>query len=327
MSADLQVGLVGAGVMGQVHADAWTRGLPGALVAIYTPDEAARSLARQHGLIACDTLDELYRRVGVVDLCTPTPTHRALTLAAAAAGCHVICEKPAALSAQDALAMARGCERAGVRLFVAQVLRFFPQYEATKAAVDRGEIGEPRVVRLSRVSAPPTAGSWLLDEAQSGGVPLDLMVHDLDYARWLAGEAEQVYAVEARQDGRVTVQATLRHQGGDISLIEAGWAAPAGVFRTSLDVAGTAGSLEWTTDMAPVLRWHGPPAPTSQEGAALPALDGDPYLAELRHAYHALETGQPFRVTPDDAARAVALAGAVQRSITTGRAVSPEVWA
>ena len=321
----LRIGLIGAGVMGRTHAHAWA-GLPGALVAMYVPDDAARTLARQYQLRECDTLEDLFSQVDAVDLCTPTATHLPLTLAAAAAGRHVMCEKPAALTLEDAVSMRDACDRAGVRLFVAHVLRFFPQYRAARDRVVAGEIGSPRVLRLSRVSTPPTEGSWLLDEAQSGGVPLDLMLHDLDYARWIAGEVQSVYAVQSRQEGKVMVQATLQHVGGAISLIEAGWAAPVGVFRTSLDIAGTSGAAEWTSDRPAGLRRHGAALaeqPGEQEGASLPPLDGDPYADELHHAYHALHHGLPFLVTPHDALSAVSLGLAVQQALDSGLPVTP----
>ncbi|WP_407542316.1 Gfo/Idh/MocA family oxidoreductase (plasmid) [Deinococcus radiomollis] len=321
----LRVGLIGAGVMGRTHARAWA-GLPGALVAMYVPDEGARTLARQYKLQECERLEDLFAQVDAVDLCTPTDTHLPLTLAAASAGRHVLCEKPAALTLEDAVGMRDACERAGVRLFVAHVLRFFPQYRAARDRVVAGEIGSPRVLRLSRVSTPPTPGSWLLDEAQSGGVPLDLMLHDLDYARWITGEVASVYAVQSRQEGKVMVQATLGHSGGAISLIEAGWAAPAGVFRTSLDIAGTTGATEWNSDLPAGLRRYGPELAESageQVGASLPPLEGDPYADELHHAYHALQHGLPFLVTPDDAVAAVSLGLAVQQSLNSGQAVTP----
>ncbi|AZI45050.1 gfo/Idh/MocA family oxidoreductase (plasmid) [Deinococcus psychrotolerans] len=321
----LRVGLIGAGLMGQTHAEAWKR-VPGALVANLALDGHAKALGERYGLKGYDTLQDLLAAVDVVDLCTPTPTHRELTLAAAEAGCHVICEKPAALSVADAIEMQRSCEANGVRLFVAHVLRFFPQYRAVKARFERGDFGAPRVLRLSRVSTPPTVGSWLLDEEKSGGVPMDLMVHDLDYARWIAGDVERVYAVQTQQAGKVMVQATLSHSGGAISLVEAGWAAPEGVFRTALDVAGTLGTAEWNSDAPAPLRRHGPALLPGQLGATLPALDGDPYGDQLSHAYAALRGGTPFLVSADDAVAAVALGQAVQQSVETGGAVTPQRW-
>ncbi|GHF52793.1 putative dehydrogenase [Deinococcus metalli] len=317
-----RVGLIGTGVMGSVHAQAWAQ-RPGVLVAVYTPDERARAFAAQHGLHASPTVDGLLSEVDVVDLCTPTPTHVDYAVQAARAGRHVICEKPLARTLDDADRMIQACREGGVRLFVAHVLRFFPQYRAAWEQVQAGAIGSPRVLRLGRLSSPPPAGSWLLDEAQSGGVPLDLLIHDLDYARWIAGEVRSVCAVEARRGSRVTVHATLTHAGGAVTLVEGGWAAPPGVFRTHLDIAGTAGVIEWTSAAAPPLQAHGVAAPPpEQDGAALPDLGADdPYAAELWHAYDALESGTPFLIEPGDARASLAVALAVGRSIQTGQPV------
>ena len=315
-----RVGLIGVGVMGRVHAQAWAQ-RPGVLGAVYAPDDHARDLAAHHGALACTTLDNFWSAVDVVDICTPTPTHADYAVQAARAGKHVICEKPLARTLDDADRIIAACQDAGVRLFVAHVLRFFPQYAAAWAQVRSGAVGDPRVLRLGRMATPPTAGSWLLDEAQSGGPALDLLIHDLDYARWIAGDVATVYAAQARRDGCVTVHATLSHTSGAITLVGGGWAAPPGVFRTHLDIAGTTGVIEWTSDAPPPLRSHGitPPAPV-QDGAALPDLEADdPYAAELWHAYDCLDTGEPFRIEPADARAALALALAVIRSVASGQ--------
>ncbi|ACO48143.1 Gfo/Idh/MocA family oxidoreductase [Deinococcus deserti] len=319
----LSVGLIGTGLMGRTHAQGWqTR--PGVLTCVYAPDERARTFAREFNLRPCASTEELLDRVDIVDLCTPTPTHPDLAVQAARAGRHVICEKPLALTLAEADRIMAACRTAGVRLFVAHVLRFFPQYRAAWDQVQAGNIGIPRVLRLSRVSSPPAPGSWLLDEAQSGGVPLDLMIHDLDFARWVAGEVNTVYAAGRHHGGRTMVQVTLSHISGAISLIEGGWAAPAGVFRTALDLAGTRGVIEWSSDAPAALRRHGPQPEPRQLGAALPALAGDPYAAELLHAYQAIEEGLPFLVEPEDARAALALSHAVRRSLASGQAVGME---
>lgn len=318
----MKVGLIGTGTMGHTHAQAWAQ-RKGVLSAVYAPSDKARQFAADWGLSACATRPELLEQVDILDICTPTPQHAHLTLQAAQAGKHVICEKPIALTLAEADAMISACAAAGVRLFVAHVLRFFPQYAAAWGQVQAGSIGTPKVLRLSRLSAPPAGRSWLLDEAQSGGPALDLLIHDLDYARWVAGEVERVYATESRAGEKVAVQATLTHAGGSISLIEGGWAAPPGVFRTSLDIAGTAGVIEWSADALPPLRRHGPaPEVATAQGAALPALAGDPYAAQLWHAYDAIGTGQPFLLEASEARAALAIALAVGQSIQTGQAVN-----
>lgn len=309
--------------MAKTHAAA-LKALGVELVGVYGTDaEAANQLASQHGLQTFDDYDTLLSNVDVVDLCTPTDTHEALTLAAAGAGRHVICEKPIALTPESGERMVAACEAAGVRLFIALVLRFFPQYRAAREQVAAGAIGQPELLRLMRTTAPPAfGGDWYFDRKRSGGALLDLLIHDLDYARWVAGEVHTVYAQQRERGGRSYAQVMLNHTSGALSLVEGGWAYPPGLFRTSLDLSGHAGLIEWSTDAAPTLRLFEPPEEV--QAAPLPPLDPaqDPYAAELAHALHAIEFGQPFEVTPHDAIAALKLSLAAQESVRTGQAVT-----
>ncbi len=112
------------------------------------------------------------------------------------AGKHILCEKPLGRTLAQAQEMTAACEAAGVKLMVAHVVRFFPDYAQARRRVMAGEIGRPAVIRLSRESFQPkkAADNWFVDDAKSGGMVLDLMIHDLDYARWVAGPVTQVFA-------------------------------------------------------------------------------------------------------------------------------------
>ena len=103
--------------------------------------------------------------VDVIDICTPTHLHHEMVLQAAAAGKHIICEKPLARTVAQAQEMIRACRTAGVKLFVAHVVRFFPEYALAKAQIDHGKIGKPGVIRLTRGSYRPKkpSGNWFLD--------------------------------------------------------------------------------------------------------------------------------------------------------------------
>ena len=154
MSVALRVGVVGAGFIGRTHLAALAaEGVSTTLVDV-DPGMAAL-VAGDHGAEVCRTLDELLERVDVVDICTPTHRHAEIAIRAAAAGRHVICEKPLARTLEDASAIIAACERAGVRLFVAQVVRFFPEYVAAKQAVAADAIGSVAVMRLKRATFRP----------------------------------------------------------------------------------------------------------------------------------------------------------------------------
>src|SRR5205085_108295 len=139
----------------------------------------------------------------VVDVCVPTPAHRAAVEAALAAGVeHVFVEKPIARTVADAEAMLAAAARAGATLYVGHVVRFTPAFVALREAVLRGDVGTPAVVRTAR-GGPYPAGTWFADRAQSGGAVVDMLVHDFDWLRWTFGEVERVYCRIAGAAGRV----------------------------------------------------------------------------------------------------------------------------
>lgn len=330
-----RIGIVGGGFMGSVHAAAWAACPEARLTAIMAhPERPPARLAHDYGMHACTDLDELLDRVDLVDICVPTDLHHEITIRAARAGRAVVCEKPLARTPALAADMIATCREAGVPLLPAHVVRFFPEYAAAKAAVDAGEIGEPAVIRLTRATFRPRkpAGNWYFDEARSGGLHFDLMVHDLDYARWVAGDVVSVHARSvraARPDVDTDhVLVILRHSSGALSHVEASWAHPPPTFRTRVEIAGTHGLLDFDSDRSAPVR------PTLRAGARagempLPSspLAESPYTAQLRHFLDVLRGAAKPVVTAEDALAAVRIAEAVGQSITTGRPADVEVVA
>jgi predicted dehydrogenase len=320
----MRVGIIGTGTMGEVHATAWcTIGAQLTGCTSSNPTQA-EVFGQRHKIRTFRNYDELLDSVDIVDICTPTATHKPLVLAAAKAGKHVICEKPIALSVEDGQAMIDACQ--GVRFFIGLVLRFFSHYRSAKQLVAAGRIGKPGVLRLKRVSyAPQNPEAWYFNDALSGGMVVDLMIHDFDYVRWLAGEVERVFALKTQADNGAAqyVQAILRLKSGAIALIEGGWAYPPGVFRTGFDLSGTDGLIEWSSDQPSPLITFFPPKPEETASVGLPTsgLADDPFAAELRHAYQCIQSGAPFEVTAEDALEALRISLAVKESVETGKPV------
>jgi predicted dehydrogenase len=325
----LRVGTVGAGLMGTLHAAGWAE-TPASLTAIYANvPEKMRELAHEYGAQAADSLEALIDAVDVVDICTPTYLHYEMALKAAAAGKHVVCEKPLARTAEQAEQMIAVCQQAGVKLLVAHVVRFFPEYAQAKAIVDRGEIGQVGVVRLRRVSSLPmwSEGSWLMDEEKSGGMLLDLMVHDFDYARWVAGEVESVFARTVRRalpdEPRDYALVILRHTSGALSHVEGGWAYPAGMFRTALEIAGSGGLIEHPSGSSVPL-YVALAQTDNTQAAAVPTspLIEDPYVTEIKHFYDVIANHAAPRVTAADGLAALRIGLAAAESARTGLRVT-----
>jgi predicted dehydrogenase len=319
--------------MGVVHAAAW-RSLGVELTGVVARTwQSTQEFAVQQGITAFESYEQLLEEVDLVDLCLPTDLHRQFTEQAAAAGRHVICEKPVALGIEDGLAMIAACDRAGVRLFIAQVVRFFPQYRAARELLNDGALGDLGVLTLKRVStAPFGGGGWFADEARSGGLLFDLMVHDLDYARWLGGPVERVFARSLLgQDAAAAAdyaQVTLRFRSGALALLEGGWVLPPAAFRTAFDIAGSDGLIEWSSDTGePVRDFLHPHGERVVQRVGLPSLAfaRDPYELQLEHALQAIVNDGPFEVTAREALEAVSLALAARESLCTGQPAVPAV--
>ncbi|HEU5102623.1 MAG TPA: Gfo/Idh/MocA family oxidoreductase [Roseiflexaceae bacterium] len=321
-----KVAIVGSGNIGSWHASRW-QALPVELAGFYDADPArAAALASQYGGQAFTSLEATLAASDLIDICTPPALHASATIAAARAGKHVICEKPIARHLADARAMIEACDSAGVRLFIAHVVRFFPEFARAKAVLDSGALGRLGVVRSVRGGAPPGHSAWFSDVEQSGGVMLDVAIHDIDYMRWLCGDVVRVFARGLTFRGLKVDHAliTLRFASGAIGHIEGSWAFPAGNFRTSFELAGTEGLLTHDSDEAKPLevQYHAGAAPASPPALGSPTpMREDPYFLEFQHALDALDSGSAFLVTPHDALEALRVALAAIVSLRTGRPV------
>jgi predicted dehydrogenase len=326
----MRVGIVGVGFMGSTHAAGWV-GTDAQMVGVIAETaEEARPLAEQYGLRVYPDLAAMLPDVDVVDICTPTHLHAEMILQAAAAGKDIVCEKPLARTVEQGQQVVRACREAGVHLLVAHVVRFFPEYALAKAAVDSGQIGRPGVVRLHRGSYRPkkSVGNWFLDESKSGGILMDLMIHDYDYARWIAGEVESVFAKKISsghpEAGVEYGLVILKHRSGALSHIAGAWAYPPPTFRTHLEIAGDGGLIEFDSDdTAPIrnliLRKGGNDSP--DVGLPSSPVSESPYTTQLKEFFRALNAGGAVRVSAGDGLAAVQIAVAAIESAASGKAV------
>jgi predicted dehydrogenase len=336
----MRIGIIGTGFMGSTHAAAWAETDAAIAGFVSKEPEAAQALATRYQAQVYPDVAALIADVDVVDVCAPTHRHHEMTLAAAAAGKHVVCEKPLARTVAQGQEMIAACERAGVKLFVAHVVRFFPEYAQAKAQVDAGVIGKPAVIRLTRGSFQPkkAVDNWFVDAEKSGGMMLDLMIHDLDYARWVAGDVETVFARKLSSShpdaGIDHGLAILTHRSGAISHVEGSWAYPPPMFRTKFEIAGSNGLIQQDSGKTAAITLH-----LRQETAAdvpdvaLPGspLDEDPYTTQIKAFYQSLVEDTAVPVTGADGLAALQIALAAIESAETGQPVHlqplPEVIA
>jgi predicted dehydrogenase len=328
----MKVGIIGVGFMGATHLQAWTA-TPAQIAGLSAePAAEAEPFGAQYGCKVYPNWEALVPEVDVVDICTPTHLHYEMAMRAAASGKDIVCEKPLALTVEQAREMVAACRRAGVRLLVGHVVRFFPEYALAKAAVAGGEIGRPGVIRLHRGSYRPKkpAGNWFLDEAKSGGILMDLMIHDFDYARWIAGDVTRVFARKitgGHPDAPVDYGlAILTHKNGALSHIAGAWAYPPPTFRTSLEIAGDRGLIQFDSDGTMPIHNLTVKPPGDAPDVAIPRspLAESPYLTQIKEFYQALVHDRPARVSGEDGLAAVQIARAAIQSAQTGAAVDLE---
>jgi myo-inositol 2-dehydrogenase/D-chiro-inositol 1-dehydrogenase len=303
--------VVGSGGIAAPHLWSWRR--LGLDVLLFSTNPNVAEVAAGHGAAAVPSLAELLDRADVVDVCTPTPSHPGIAAAAAAAGRPIVCEKPLARTAVEARAMVTSCAEAGVALYPAHVVRYFPEYAAAQRSVVAGDIGTPTRLILSRRSAAPDR-AWFADPARSGGVVLDQLIHDLDYARWVAGEVVTVRAriVNGRRAPEQRASVQLIHAGGAVSELTGEWGGPEVAFAASFTVVGTTGEIG-----------------SAPAGAGTPSVlprwqtDDSPYLAQAAEFLAALRGGPKPRVSAADGVAAVAIAEAALRAAELGQPVDP----
>ncbi|MGE5594095.1 MAG: Gfo/Idh/MocA family protein [Betaproteobacteria bacterium] len=250
MGRTLNVGVIGLGLIGSLHARVMTQ-LPNVhLVAVADADPVrARAIGEQQRCsLYTDYRDLLAREdVEAVSICVPDVHHREVSVAAAAAGKHILLEKPLAATTAEGIEIIDAVRAAGVRMMVAHILRFDPRYVQLHDSLSSGELGEPIQLRLRRQNPVLTA------RRLGGSVPIlqYLGIHDADLIRWYASsDVDRVYAQRASKSNsgpgaEDAIIALLTFKNGAIGTIELGWALPqnfpSGIYA-SAEVVGTKGA-------------------------------------------------------------------------------------
>jgi len=249
----LNLGIIGAGRIGRVHAENLAYRIPGVrlLMVADVREDFARILASQLGISAAvaDYRAVLaHREIQAVLVCSSTDTHARITQEAAAAGKHVFCEKPISNSLTEIDETVAAVDRAGVKLQVGFNRRFDANFRRVRRAIESGEIGEPSLMHIvSRDPAPPPVEYV----KRSGGMFLDMTVHDFDMARYLMGDevAEVFAAAGVRVDPEIgaagdvdTAVILLKFRGGAFGTIDNSRRASYG-YDQRVEILGSRGSV------------------------------------------------------------------------------------
>lgn len=330
-SRRLRVGIAGFGFMGQTHLRAWRAA--GAEVAAVCDRDPARLQATVRGNLGdADAADlrgvAVYpdlasllaeARPDAVSITLPTAAHADAARLALEAGVHVLCEKPMALTVADCDRLMAAAARSGALLMPAHCIRFWPAYVVAHDLLRSGRYGAVRAASFRRFSTLPawSSGGWLMDEQLSGGMPLDLHLHDADCIRWWFGapRAVSVRGVRTPEAGVVHLTAAF-DVGGPTVTAEASWAMPASFgFEMAFTLVLERAVVEFSSRREPGLMVY-----PAEGGAFAPeVLAGDGYTREVAHFARRLrgETGEAV-VTAADARAAVRVIEAERASLRTG---------
>ena len=229
----LKVGLIGCGYMGSMHAEAWMRMTDKVrLVAVADRNTervtelvspvGAHVYADAEEMLRCEVLD-------VVDICTPTSLHAPMILKAMDHVRDIVVEKPLCLTAEETDLLLEAQMKKGTRVQVAHVARFNPEYEYLAETVQDGRYGKLLSAQFSRLSPPPLWMHGFDDESFTGGMALDFHIHDVDFVRYLMGNADPdaLYSHgTVHTDGVIRHLWSAYHYGDTRLFTEASWYYP-----------------------------------------------------------------------------------------------------
>ena len=303
----------------------------GEVVAVMSADSArAQSFAAAHDIaMATTSLEALVQapEIDAVYISTTNERHREQTLAAAAAGKHVLCEKPLALSVSEAREMVGACAAAGVVMGTNHHLRNAGSHRAMRAAIRAGRIGRPIAARVMHaVSLPPRLRGWRLHRPEAGaGVILDITVHDADTLRFVLDD-DPVEAVAMAQSAGMAgpgiedgVMGVLRFGSGTIAQCHDAFTI--GHAGTGFEVHGSEGSLIARDVMTQ--RPIGTVVLRTKAGEEALELDREDLYARSLGRFHAAVRGDGTpSATGEDGVRSLAAALAVLESTRSGKAVA-----
>ena len=256
----LRIGLIGAGRIGQVHAFSLAHNTPHAkLVAVSDVlADTAKHCAELYGISKWTTdYTELLSdpTIDAVLICSPTNMHSEMIVAAATSGKHIFCEKPVDLDLAGVNRAIAAVYAAGVVFMVGFNRRFDPNFVRVRSAIENGEIGEPHILHIvSRDPAPPSLAYIKV----SGGIFLDMAIHDFDMARFLIGsEVTEIYVqASARTDPEIrkagdvdTALMMLRFANGVIGTIDNSRKAVYG-YDQRVEVFGGGGAIQTSNNYA-----------------------------------------------------------------------------
>ena len=312
----IKIGIIGCGFMGKVHANCY-RALQDVKV-IGVSDirqDRAKEIANLTGARVFADADELInnKEVNAISIFLPTYLHKEFVIKSARVKKHIFCEKPFALTVKDAEEMIKEAKKAKIKLMIGMVLRFWPEYIEFKRIVDSKIYGRLATLTCTRLGSRPIFGwdGWYFDQKRSGGVALDLHIHDTDYIYYLLGKPKSVCSLRKKSNQGMEYISTTYNYEGAIVNAEGGWVEKSFGFVQAIRGVFEDGTvLEYNSKNQPLII-HGK---EKAELVNIPKLkvdfvnsggnisERDGYYNEVKYWIECLQNDKyPERVTPEDA--------------------------
>ncbi|MCJ7694033.1 MAG: inositol 2-dehydrogenase [Anaerolineaceae bacterium] len=328
----IRVGVIGAGRIGKIHAENLATRIPGAVVAAIADanSSAAKELAEK---LHVGTYYEDYRKIledpsiDAVVICSSTNTHAKFMTEAAQAGKHIFCEKPVDHTLEKIDSALAAVEKAGVKCQIGFNRRFDPNFKKVRQMVKEGKVGEVQILRItSRDPFPPPVEYVKV----SGGMFLDMTIHDFDMARYLSGsEVTEVYAAGGvmvdpaiGEAGDIdTAIITLKFANGSIGTIDNCRKAVYG-YDQRVEVFGSEGMVAVANNTPNSSVYSNADGVVSEKPLYF-FLERymDSFIAEMREFIEAIQEDKPTPVTALDGRKPVVIAMAAKKSLLENRPV------
>ncbi|MBS3681898.1 Gfo/Idh/MocA family oxidoreductase [Ornithinibacillus massiliensis] len=323
-----RVALVGLGFIGKSHLEAYRQ--------MENVKVAAICTKHKHDAKACSSIpfvsdyDALLNdeSIDVIDLCVPTYLHEEFIIKAAQAKKHIICEKPLTLTKASADRIYEEVQQHGVRLFVGQVLRFWPEYQTIKDYQGKKYVDHVEIVHARRLGQLPSWSTWFQHPEKSGGALYDLHLHDIDFVYYLLGEVDSVYAVGTQNPFGAWnhIMTTLSFKGGAKAFIEASHRMPEGYpFTMAFRIQGSKQTIDFELKASENIdQIKGSNFTVYDEGSKTDILiqQENAFQAELRYFIDCIENNQVNSIVPlADVLYVIRLLEAVETSLKTNQVV------
>jgi len=316
----MKVGIAGAGFMGEVHAQCYQKMKDVELLAVAEQNSLrlekfvksfspAKTYSNIMDMIKDDEID-------VVDICLPTPIHPAVSIAALQRDKNVLLEKPIALNIADARKIQNAAEASKGKFMVAHVLRFWAEYSVIRNLLQNHQLGDIKEIYAARFNELPlwSEGAWIMEEDQSGGLVIDLMIHDIDFILWNLGKAKRVWCNGIRNEKGFAVQvmAVLEFEDGKTAYVEGGYLNPAGSgLTTQMRIYGKEALLEMYSHNNEITLTGANGKIANPE---IPAVDG--YFEEIAYFINCIKQDkEPAVVTTRDAVESLQVCLALKQAL------------